>query len=75
MNSLFEQNGGTYRFVNGYGVPNLTLPDDESEYTLGRWGRQRLSYLKQHRRVLYVNLLTSRLTKPPLVCKNCLLSK
>ena len=59
MRTLFEQNGGTYRFANGYRVPNLTLPDDESKYILGRWGRQRLSYLKQHRRVLYVNLLTS----------------
>ena len=59
MKRQFEQTGGTYRFANGYCVPNLILPDNESEYTLGRWGRQRLSYLKQHRRVLYVNLLTS----------------
>ena len=59
MRTLFEQNGGTYRLANGYRVPNLTLPDNESEYTLGIWGRRRLNYLKQHRRVLYVNLLTS----------------
>ena len=28
MKSLFEQNGGTYSVVNGYQIPNLTMPDD-----------------------------------------------
>ncbi len=58
MKSLFEQNGGTYRGLNDYRIPNLTLPD-ESEYTIGVWGRRRLDYLKQHRKALYINLLTS----------------
>lgn len=58
MKSSFERNGGTYRLVNGYRIPNLTLPD-ESEYHIGIWGQQRLDYLKSHKRVLYMNLLTS----------------
>ena len=58
MKCLFEQSGGTYSDVNGYTIPNLTLPN-ESEYHTGLWGKRRLDYLKNYRRVLYVNLLTS----------------
>ena len=58
MKSLFELNGGTYSAKGDYIIPNLIVPD-ESEYCLGIWGERRLDYLKLHRRVLYVNLLTS----------------
>jgi hypothetical protein len=58
MKSLFEQNGGTYRMVGDYRIPNLTLPE-EPEYHIGIWGVRRLNYLKKHRRILYTNLLTS----------------
>lgn len=58
MNSLFEQNGGRYSVMGDYRIPNLTVPD-ESEHHIGIWGKRRLDYLKHHRRVLYVNLLTS----------------
>ena len=58
METLFEQNGGTYSNVGDYHLPNLTVPSD-SEYQIGVWGQRRLNYLKTHRRVLYVNLLTS----------------
>lgn len=58
MKSLFEENGGAYREENGHFLPNLALPN-EAEYHIGIWGRQRLNYLKRHRRVLYVNLLSS----------------
>ena len=40
------------------GIIALTLPD-ESEHHIGMWGKRRLDYLKKHRRVLYINLLTS----------------
>ena len=56
--SLFEQNGGTYRAAGDYFIPNVDAPD-EAEYQIGVWGRQRLDYLKVHRRVFLVNLLTS----------------
>ena len=58
MKSLFEQNGGTYSTANDYRIPNLTVPDS-SEHSLGIWGQRRLDYLKKHRRVLYINMLTS----------------
>ena len=56
--SLFEQQGGTYTAQGDYLLPNLTLPAEESR-RIGAWGQRRLRYLKNHRRVLYYNLLTS----------------
>ena len=56
--SLFEQNGGTYRQVGDYLLPNITLPEEENE-PIGIWGQRHLHYLKQHRKILYTNLLTS----------------
>lgn len=56
--TLFEQQGGTYRTVGDYQIPNLVLPT-ESEYHIGIWGQRRHDYLKKHKRVLYTNLLTS----------------
>jgi hypothetical protein len=49
----------TYRDVNGYQIPNLTLPEDGlgEEIHIGVWGQRRLDYLKRHKRVLYTNLL------------------
>ena len=56
--SLFEQMGGTYTLVGDYYLPNL-LPAEQEEKPIGVWGQRRLRYLKQHRRVLYTNLLVS----------------
>jgi len=42
----------------GYRIPNLILPD-EPEYDIGRFGRMRRRYLKNHSKVLFINLLTS----------------
>ena len=56
--SLFEQNGGTYHQVGDYLLPNITIPEEETE-PIGIWGQRHLRYLKQHRKVLYTNLLTS----------------
>ena len=58
MKSLFEQMGGTYREENGYLIPNLGLPD-EDQHTIGIWGQRHRRYLKENRKVLYANLLTS----------------
>ena len=58
MKSLFEQMGGTYRQEGDYLVPNLALPE-EPEYQIGKYGRLRRSYLKEHRPILYANFLTS----------------
>ena len=56
MKSLFEEMGGTYRQEGDYLIPNLALPDD-SEYQVGKYGRMRLDYLKEHRKILYTNYL------------------
>ena len=56
--TLFEQMGGTYSQVGDYLLPNITVPDGASE-PIGVWGQLHASYLKEHRKVLYMNLLTS----------------
>lgn len=50
--------GGTYERQGDYLLPRLTLPA-EKEQPIGIWGQRHLDYLKQHRRVTYINLLTS----------------
>ena len=50
--------GGTYRQESDYLIPNLVLPDT-GDYQLGKYGRMRRRYLKEHHKVLYTNLLTS----------------
>ena len=56
MKSLFEEMGGTYRQEGDYLIPNLALPNDDN-YEIGKYGRMRLSYLKEHRKILYTNYL------------------
>ena len=54
MKSLFEEMGGTYHQVGDYLIPNLVLPDD-GYYQIGKYGRMRRNYLKEHRKNLYTN--------------------
>ena len=56
MKSLFEEMGGTYRQEGDYLIPNLALPDN-GNYEIGKYGRMRLDYLKEHRKILYTNYL------------------
>lgn len=56
--SLFEQMGGTYTQVGDYMLPNLTISEEEQK-PIGIWGQRRARYLKQHHKVLYMNLMTS----------------
>ena len=50
--SSFEQNGGTYRIVGDYRIPNITLPA-EARTPLGMWGLKRKDYLMNHKRVQF----------------------
>ena len=52
MKSIFEEMDGTYRQVGDYFIPNLVLPDD-GNYQIGKYGRIRRSYLKEHHPILY----------------------
>ena len=58
MKSLFEHNGGTYCKQGDYLIPNLTLSKSE-ENDISVYGELHLCYLQEHRRLTYINLLTS----------------
>ena len=58
MKSLFEEMGGTYHWEGDYLIPDLTLPP-VPDYRLGKYGRMRRSYLKEHRQALYADLVVS----------------
>ena len=58
MKSLFEQNDGTYRKQGDYLIPYLTLLESD-ENSIGVYGQRHLNYLQEHRKLTYINLLTS----------------
>lgn len=58
MKSLFEQMGGTYTEVNGYLLPDLSLPEPDPR-PVGKWGWLHETYLKERRGATYITLLTS----------------
>lgn len=47
----------TYRQVGDYLIPNLVLPPEETNITLGKWGMMYKSYLEKHKKVLFSYLL------------------
>ena len=59
MKSLYEQLGGTYHEgKDGLLYPDL-LPPEEDAPTYGKYGRLRLTYLREHHENLYTGLLLS----------------
>ena len=56
--TIFEKVGGEFERQGDYLIPCLALPP-EKEQPIGLFGRQHLDYLKQYRKVTYINLLTS----------------
>lgn len=52
-----ENNGLWYELQGEYYLPCLTLPLEE-EKAIGIWGQRHLRYIKEHKRLFYVNLLT-----------------
>ena len=57
--TIFEEMGGTYVRQGDYDLPCLSLPTEKENKSIGVWGQRHLRYLKQHRKALYTNLLTS----------------
>ena len=47
----------TYRRVGDFLIPNLILPPEEANITLGKWGMMYKSYLEKHKKVLFSLLL------------------
>ena len=56
MKSLYEQMGGTYRQESDYLIPNL-LPPESSDTPLGKYGRLRRTFLKEHHNGIYTAML------------------
>ena len=48
----------TYTQQGDYLLPNLKLPE-QPKVEIGIWGKRHLKYIKNHRPILYTNLLTS----------------
>ena len=53
-----EKNGLWYELQGDYYIPYLKLPEEEQQ-PIGIWGQRHLRYIKENRKVLYLNLLTS----------------
>lgn len=53
-----EKTGISYTLQGDYYLPDIALPNEEQQ-PVGLWGQRHLRYIKQHRKVLYTNLLTS----------------
>lgn len=53
-----ERNGLWYELQGDYYIPCLKLPEEEQR-PIGVWGQRHLRYIKQNRKVFYLNLLTS----------------
>ena len=56
--TIFEEMGGTYTQIGNYLIPNLKLPEEETQ-PIGIWGQRHKRYLKEHKRAAYATLLTS----------------
>ena len=54
-----EQTGISYTLHGDYYLPDLTLSGDEKGAEIGVYGQRHLRYIKQHRKALYLNLLTT----------------
>ena len=53
-----EKNGLWYAKQGEYYLPELALPSEE-EKPIGIWRQRHLQYLKEHKQLVYLNLLTN----------------
>ena len=53
-----ESNGLWYELIGDYYIPVLTLSSDEQR-PIGKWGRLHRDYLKEHRPILFNDLIIS----------------
>lgn len=51
-----ENNGLWYELIGDYYIPVLTLSSEEQR-PIGKWGRMHRDYLKEHRPILFNNLI------------------
>ena len=53
-----ENNGLWYELIGDYYIPVLTLSSEEQR-SIGKWGRMHREYLKEHRPILFNDLILS----------------
>ena len=53
-----ESNGLWYELIGDYYIPVLTLSSEE-QLPIGKWGRMHRDYLKEHRPILFNDLILS----------------
>lgn len=53
-----KQTGISYTLQGDYYLPDLALSEQE-DMPIGLWGQKHLKHIKQHRKIIYINLLTS----------------
>lgn len=58
MKSDFKMNGGSYRQVGDYTIPNLTLPPEEANITLGKFGMLHKDFMLKHKPI-QVTIMTA----------------
>ena len=51
-----EHTGISYTLQGGYYLPDLA-PTEQEDKPIGLWGQRHLRYIKQHRKILYINLI------------------
>ena len=54
-----ESNGLWYELQGDYYTPCLTLPAEKEHKPIGLWGHRHKRYLQEHKRAVYITLLTS----------------
>lgn len=52
-----EITGIEYIRCGDYYLPNLVMPEENTNYQIGKYGRIKLNYLKNHKKAEYLNLL------------------
>ena len=52
-----EKTGIEYIRSGNYYLPNLVMPKENTNYKIGKYGRMKLNYLKNHKKAEYLNLL------------------
>ncbi len=59
MNATMKNNTNIqYRQVGDFNIPNLILPPEEANITLGKWGMLHKDYLLKNKKMLFATLLS-----------------
>ena len=55
---IYESNGLWYALIGDYYIPVLTMSSEEQR-PIGKWGRMYRDYIKEHRPILFTDLVLS----------------